>query len=115
MSRRCAPGDVALVEFDIGVVSYYHQHACRIADGGALASPELRGLTLKEKLAAVRPRYVIESLGAPERSDVAAAEPGAREVWSRTFASHSVGEPDRFYRARLFELSPPERPAAPNG
>jgi hypothetical protein len=88
LDRRCTDGDVVLVEFDIGVVSYYHRHACRIADGGALASPELRGLSLREKIAAVRPRYVIESLGAPERSDVAAVEPRARLVWSRSFASH---------------------------
>jgi hypothetical protein len=104
LDRRCAAGDVVLVEFDIGVVSYYHRHGCRIADGGALASPELRGLSLRDKIAAVRPRYVIESLSAPDRSDVAAAAPQAQQVWSRVFASHSVGAPDRLYRARLFAL-----------
>jgi hypothetical protein len=104
LDRRCAAGDTVLVEFDIGVVSYYHHHACRIADGGALASPELRGMSLREKIAATRPRYIVESLSAPDRSDVGAAAPHARQIWSRVFASHSVGEPDRLYRARLFEL-----------
>jgi hypothetical protein len=104
LDRRCSAGDVVLVEIDIGVVSYYHGHACRIVDGGALASPELRGLSLAEKIAAVRPRFVIESLGSPVRSDVAAVAPAAREVWSRSFASHSVGLPDQRFRARLFEL-----------
>jgi hypothetical protein len=104
LDRRCAAGDTVLVEFDIGVVSYYHRHACRIADGGALASPELRGLTLREKIAATRPHYIVESLSAPDHSDVAAAAPQARQVWTRVFASHSVGAPDRLYRARLFEV-----------
>jgi hypothetical protein len=115
LDQRCQPGDVVLVEFDIGVVSYAHHHACRIVDGGALASPELRGLTLKEKLTVVQPRYVIESLGSPDRSDVEAAEPRARQVWSRVFASHSVGEPDRRYRTRLFELDPAKQPAPRKG
>ncbi|HEX2116164.1 MAG TPA: hypothetical protein VHM01_17300 [Alphaproteobacteria bacterium] len=115
LDRRCTSSDVVLVEFDIGVVSYYHRHGCRIADGGALASPELRGLSVQEKLAAVRPRYVIESLGSPDRSDVAITEPRAREVWSRLFASHSVGAPERLYRARLFELDRPEPKTWPNG
>jgi hypothetical protein len=113
LDQRCRAGDVVLVEFDIGVLSYHHRHGCRIADGGALASPELRGLSLRDKLAAVRPRYVVESLGSTDRSDVARVDPGARQVWSRVFASHSVGEPDRRYRARLFELGPAERPAPP--
>jgi hypothetical protein len=104
LDRLCRPGDVVLVYFDIGVVSYYHDHACHIADGGALASPELRGLSLREKIAATHPRFVVESLGAPDHSAVAAAAPGAHERWSRLFASHSVGAPDRLYGARLFEL-----------
>jgi hypothetical protein len=104
LDRRCVAGDTVLIEFDIGVVSYYHRHACHIADGGALASPELRGLTLREKIAATRPRYIVESLSAPDHSDVAQAAPHARQVWNRVFASHSVGAPDRLYRARLFEL-----------
>jgi hypothetical protein len=104
LDRRCTPGDVVLVYFDIGVISYYHNHACRIADGGALASPELRGLSLREKIAKTRPRFVLESLGAPDHSAVAAAAPQARELWDRQFASHSVGAPTRLYRARLFAL-----------
>jgi hypothetical protein len=104
LDRRCRAGDVVLVYFDIGVVSYYHDHACRIADGGALASPELRGLSLREKIAATKPRFVVESLGAPDHSAVIDAAPRARELWSRVFASHSVGAPDRLYGARLFEL-----------
>jgi hypothetical protein len=104
LDRRCRAGDVVLVYFDIGVISYYHGHGCRIADGGALASPELRGLSLRDKIAATHPRFVLESLGAPERSAVAAAAPGARELWDRQFASHSVGAPSRIYHARLFEM-----------
>lgn len=104
LDRRCVPGDVVLVYFDIGVVSYEHNHGCRIADGGALASPALRGLELPEMIAASRPRFVVESLGDPQRSDVVAAAPGARELWGRTFASHSVGASERLYRTRLFEL-----------
>lgn len=103
LDRRCAPGDSVLVYFDIGVLSYYHRHGCRIADGGALATPALRGLSLQEMITATRPRFVVESLGAAERSDVAAAAPDAREIWARSFASHSVGTPERLYRTRLFE------------
>ena len=93
LDQRCAPGEVVLVEFDIGVLSYRHNHRCRIADGGALASPELRGLSIAEKIAAVRPRFVVDSLGAPDRSDITAAVPDAALLWQKEFPSHSVGEP----------------------
>jgi hypothetical protein len=104
LNRRCAEGEIVLVEVDIGVLSYRHNHRCRIADGGALASPQLRGLSIAEKIAAVRPRFVVESLGAPERSEIAAAAPDAALVWRKEFPSHSVGEPGRVYMVRLFEL-----------
>jgi hypothetical protein len=106
LNRRCMAGDVVLVQFDIGVLSYRHDHKCRIADGGALASPELRDLSVSEKIAATGSRFVVESLGAPDHSDIPAAAPGAVLLWSRPFASHSVGEPDRIYAARLFEIGP---------
>lgn len=106
LNRRCRPGDVVLVEFDIGVVSYRHDHGCRIADGGALASPELRGLTIPEKIAATHARYVVESLGAPNHSALDGI-PDAALRWSRAFASHSVGAPDRTYVVRLFEITQP--------
>jgi hypothetical protein len=112
LDRRCSPGDAVLVYFDIGVVSYYHRHGCRIADGGALASPDLRGLSLQQMIAASRPRFVVESLGAVEHSDVAEAAPQAREIWARSFASHSVGTPERMYRTRLFERDRPGTGAA---
>jgi hypothetical protein len=105
LDARCAPGDVVLIYFDIGVVSREHDHRCRIVDGGALASPELQGLPLDAMIATTRPRFVVESLGTPAHSDVAEAAPDAREVWARSFASHSVGAPKRVYRARLFELN----------
>jgi hypothetical protein len=104
LNRRCGGRDVVLVHFDIGVLSYRHNHRCRIADSGALASPELRGLSIAEKVAAVRPRFVVESLGDPARSDITAVVPDAVLLWSRPFQSHSVGEPDRRYTVRLFEL-----------
>ncbi len=106
LNRRCSVGDVVLVEFDIGVVSYRHDHGCRIADGGALASPELRGLTIAEKVAVTHARYVVESLGDPDRSALDRV-PAATLRWSRAFASHSVGAPDRTYVVRLFEIVPP--------
>ena len=106
LNRRCTDGDVVLIEFDIGVVSLRHDHGCRIADGGALASPELRGLTIAQKIEATHARYVVESLGSPSRS-VMEPIPGATLRWSREFASHSVRSPSRIFVVRLFEIAQP--------
>lgn len=107
LDRLCRRGDVVLVEFDLGVVSYRHNRTCRIADGGALASPELRGLSVPEKIERTHARFVIESLGAPGHSDITTKGRPLTLLWSRLFASHSVGEPDRSYVVRLFEVGEP--------
>lgn len=107
LDRLCHHGDVVLVEFDLGVVSYRHNRTCRIADGGALASPELRGLSVPQKIATTHARFVVESLGAPGHSDISADGQPLTLLWSRSFASHSVAEPDRTYVVRLFEVGQP--------
>jgi hypothetical protein len=103
LDRRCRPGDAVLVWMDLGVVSWRRAGACRIADGGRLASPELTGLDLSGMLDHTGARFVLQSLGA-RGAGLRLRERDAALVWSREFLSHSVGQPGEVFVARLYEL-----------
>ena len=103
LNDRCRPGDTVLVWMDIGVVSLEHDHSCVIADGGALASPELAGLSLPMMIDRIRPRFVLESQG-ESSSHTAIPGPGSSIVWSRKYLSHSIARPQDVFVARLYEL-----------
>jgi len=107
LSRQARPGDSVLVFMDLGVVSALRPPTLRIVDGGGLASPELRGLTLSAMLRRTRPRWVLESMG----TDAGAVEQALREtgrpfrtVWTRPYRSPGVESVYATYEARLFEI-----------
>lgn len=104
LRRRCRPGEEVLVLTDIGVLSTAGTGACRILDGGGLATPTLIGLSVPEMIDRRRPRWVIESLGDPRRPLPAAAAAPLEEVWRREFPSHGIARPERRYVVRLFAL-----------
>lgn len=104
LRHRCEPGDEVLVLTDVGVLSVAGTGACTIVDGGGLADPELIGVPAGEIVARRRPRWVVESLGDPERPLAAARGTGLVEVWKREFPSHGIARPDRRFAVRLYEL-----------
>lgn len=83
------PSDRVLIHSDIGVVSYEARGRFVIADGGALASPELRGLTVPGQIQVSKPRYLLESFGISP-GDLAPLIPGLKPVWSRRFKQHGL-------------------------
>ncbi len=101
LDQICRPGDTVLVEVDIGVVSYERHGACRIADGGALASPELRGLGLQEKISRSSAAYVLESL-ASLPGGLAARDPSLSLLATWSFRSHSVGDPAGVFYCNIY-------------
>ncbi len=103
IKARVPEGNDVLVYYDIGVVSWELKGAKRIVDGGALASPELKGLQLDEMVAKTGVKYVFESLGNPEYPIEFEGRP-SKILWERSFRSHGVENPDRTYVARLYEL-----------
>jgi hypothetical protein len=109
LDRRAMPTEPVFVHADIGVVATARRPDVRLVDGGCLASPELRGLPLPDKLRRARPRLVLESLGTDERvveRAIAAAGRQGRLVWRRAFASHGVEHAGLTYEARLYEVEP---------
>jgi hypothetical protein len=105
MQHHCQPNDVVLVEFDIGVISYFANSAFRIADGGTLASPELRGLSLQDKISLVKPRYLIQSYGT-RPDDLAGQDVRLRFVYSDSFQNHSFEKPELQYYCNIYEVVP---------
>jgi hypothetical protein len=91
-----------LVEIDFGAVWYYAADACRFYDGGAVATPDLRGLNVEEKIQRKAPGVVIESLGRSV-GEMGKHVPGLRLVWHRAFKSHSVAQPDAVYVCNIYE------------
>ncbi len=104
LHRHCEPGDVALIRLDIGVVSYEQDGGCYLADGGALASPELRGLDVEQQIRRTHPRFVVESLGS-SRNDLGRRVPGLRLLWSRGFAGHGLSGQDH-YVTNIYAVEP---------
>ena len=72
LRANCRPGDVALIVIDIGIMAKDGIGECALVDGGALATPSLRGLTLAQKMAKVHPTFVVQSIG--HRADELSAE-----------------------------------------
>jgi dolichyl-phosphate-mannose-protein mannosyltransferase len=102
--RVCKAGDTVLVEVDIGVVSYEDHGRCRIADGGALASPELRGMSFPERIDRSHANYVLESMGQSGRV-LAMADRRLESVHSWTFRSHAVAYSDAMFVCNLYRVS----------
>lgn len=74
MRDHCQPGDSALIDFDIGIMAVEGIGNCSLVDLGALATPELRGLTLAETLSRIKPTYLVETTGR-SRNELAAEYP----------------------------------------
>ena len=59
-SGTCRPGDIALIEVDIGIMTHEGIEPCTLVDAGILASPELQGLTFQQMIDTTRPTYIYE-------------------------------------------------------
>jgi hypothetical protein len=95
LGARCAPTDVVLIEADIGALSFFGRHRFVIADGGFLASPELRGMDLQGMIFASKARYLVESLGrAPGALGEEHPECGLKLLHSEAYKSHSTSNPN---------------------
>jgi hypothetical protein len=97
-----SPNRRVLVETDIGVLSCEANGRFEIYDGGALATPSLRGLSLRQQIQRVHPAYVIQSLASapggmgPQTTDI------LDETWERRFRQHGVSESIPFYYTVIF-------------
>jgi hypothetical protein len=60
LRKHCNPGDVVLMEVDLGLIAYLGTGNCRIADGGGLASPELYNLPIGTAIDHSGARYIVE-------------------------------------------------------
>lgn len=103
LTRICRDNDTVLVVTDIGVLAYQSAGRFRIADGGALASPELANLDVAGQIASSRPRYIVYSLGAT-RDSLKGMSGLERLHWER-FKSHGVQDPTRIYYATVYRRS----------
>ncbi len=103
--RHCAPGDGLLVFWDIGVVSN-NVKVCRIIDAGALADPDLRGVSMEQMVSRRKPRLVLESLGTNEHlvEKVLGHHHALTPVSTHPFRSHGISAAGEEYTARLFEI-----------
>lgn len=92
-----------LVEIDFGTLWYYAGDECTFYDGGAVASPDLRGLSVVEKIRRTEPELVVETL-ASEAGEMAKTVPGLHLIWHREFRSHSIGRPDAVYVCNIYRV-----------
>jgi hypothetical protein len=89
LRENCSPGDTALIYVDIGIMADDGIGACRLADGGGLATPELQEGDLDESVAKVDPAFVVQSIGAAE-GELLAEYPDWQLVYSRSYTAHGV-------------------------
>jgi len=102
---NCDGSGPALVVRDIGILAAEGISKCPLADAGALASPELRGMTLEEMISATNPQFVVESIG--ESSGAFLAErPQLRLVHSRSYLAHGVSTAGAKYWLNIYAVVP---------
>jgi len=85
-----SPNRRVLVETDIGVLSCAGNGSFEIYDGGALATPSLRGLNMRDQIMQTQPAYVVESLSGTPDGMGSRYSDLLSEVWERRFRQHSV-------------------------
>ena len=91
-----------LVEVDIGMLAFYAGDACYFFDGGALATPSLKGLSIAQQVERTRPDLVIEPLGTSV-GDLSASVPALVPSWHQDFRSHSVTSPNTVFYCNIYE------------
>lgn len=114
---RAGPADKTVVSVDIGVVSWRLAGRRTIVDDGELASPELHGVPLDQKIKRTQARFLLHSLGSseplfgePNKTALGMHMPPMRLVWERSFRSHGSESPNKIYYTRLYEITePPHR------
>ena len=92
-----------LILYDIGVLSYASEGKFEIFDGGSLASPDLYGLSVTEKVSRVEPSIVVETLEAFPQGGYIKLPESFKQVWSRRFFRHSIGAQQPYYYVILFQ------------
>jgi hypothetical protein len=79
-----------LVETDIGVLSCAGNGRFEIEDGGALATPALRGLRVTDQIRRSDPAYVVESLSVTPAGMGSKYPELLSKLWERRFRQHGV-------------------------
>jgi hypothetical protein len=93
LRANCRPGDVALIVADIGIMAKDGIGACQLMDGGALATPSLRGMTLAEEVAKVHATFVVQTIGL-RRDELSAQYPELKLRMSKSYTNHGVSRAD---------------------
>ena len=104
IKKRCNQNDVVLVAFELGVISWKLNGAVHIADAGCLASPELRGMSPAKMIEKSNATYVIHSLGGSKPDYLLFGNTPLKLLWERSFKSSGVGNPNRIYYTRLYQV-----------
>lgn len=89
LQSHCSVGDTALISVDIGIMARNGVGECAPKDGGALATPELRNMTLSEQVSFLGPKFIVQSIGS-ERDALASRLPGYKLVYWRAYPDHGV-------------------------
>lgn len=105
IGHKCATGEHVLIEVDIGTIAYSPHGRCVLVDGGALANPELQGLSVAQQIKASRASLVVETLGT-SRGSLREQVPPLRLLYSRTFKSHGVEDPNSRFTVNVFSVPP---------
>lgn len=64
---------------------------CTLVDGGALATPDLRGMTLAEMLSRVEPTYLVQSIG-HSRNEFASDFPQLTLQMWESYTDHGIAK-----------------------
>jgi hypothetical protein len=92
-----------LVETDIGVLSCAGNGRFEIEDGGALATPSLRGLRVMDQIRQSDPAYVVESLSVTPAGMGSKYPELLSELWERRFRQHGVSLAIPYYYAIIYQ------------
>ncbi len=102
---NCKPGDIALIDTDIGIMAYYGIGDCTFVDGGALATPSVRGMTLAEKPSRVKPPLLVQSI-ARTRNELAADYPHLTLLMSESYPDHGVANAGQLDYVNIHSVRP---------
>jgi 4-amino-4-deoxy-L-arabinose transferase-like glycosyltransferase len=89
LRANCHRGDVALIYSDIGILAEDGIGACALSDGGALATPSLRGMTLPQAVATVHPAFLVQSIG-HHPDELSSQYPGLTLRMVKAYTDHGV-------------------------
>lgn len=106
LRHTCNPGEGALIIVDIGIIARDGVGDCVLVDGGALATPSVRSMTIDQAIDQFKVKYVVQSIGrSPGELADKYPQLGLKLELSERYTEHGIAKAGQVNYLNIFVLT----------